>query len=387
MAEFYTAEEAMAKLSLDEAGLRSLVVEGKLREFRQEGQVQYAAEDVDTLASGESDTGQAGELILEPAGTPPAGLDAEGTPLTGMDLTGGGDVLSLAEEEEKEKESAAEQKEPSKDDTVVTSIGVSVFEEDELELDADPAAKTVLSGSGGGGMASLEGSGGGSGLLDLTRESDDTSLGAELLDEIYPEEGAEGSGAGSGIIGDATQAGIAEEMKSSAGSQAAMGSAGRTGTRAGTRAGTRTGTAGGSGAEMGSGTALAMEDIAGGGEAAAAPAAAVVPTGPMVTIEDPYTGAFTGVMLVTVFVLATAGAASAAFLSGTWPSYLDWIGRNILLFGGVALGATVVVLLVGFMVARPKGPAKPKKEKTPKAKKEKKQKEPKPKKEKKAKKK
>ena len=384
MAEFYTAEEAMAKLGIDEAGLRSLVVEGKLREFRQEGQVQYAAEDVDAQATGGSDTGVAGELILEPAGTPPEGLDAEGTPLTGMDLTGGGDALSLAEEEE--KESAAEQKEPSKDDTVVTSIGVSVFEEDELELDADPAAKTVLSGSGGGGMPSLEGSGGGSGLLDLTRESDDTSLGAELLDEIYPEEGAEGSGEGSGIIGDATQAGIADEMKSSAGSQVAMGSAGRTGTRAGTRAGTRTGTAGGTGAEMGSGTALAMEDIAGGGEAAAAPAAAVVPTGPMVTIEDPYTGAFTGVMLVTVFVLATAGATSAAFLSGTWPSYLDWIGRNLLLFGGVALGAMVVVLLVGFMVARPKGPAKPKKEKATKAKKEKKKKEPKLKKEKKAKK-
>ena len=32
----------------------------------------------------------------------------------------------------------------------------------------------------------LEGIGSGSGLLDLTRESDDTSLGAELLDEISP---------------------------------------------------------------------------------------------------------------------------------------------------------------------------------------------------------
>jgi hypothetical protein len=32
----------------------------------------------------------------------------------------------------------------------------------------------------------LEGVGSGSGLLDLTRESDDTSLGAELLDEIAP---------------------------------------------------------------------------------------------------------------------------------------------------------------------------------------------------------
>ena len=32
---------------------------------------------------------------------------------------------------------------------------------------------------------SLEAVGSGSGLLDLTRESDDTSLGAELLEEVY----------------------------------------------------------------------------------------------------------------------------------------------------------------------------------------------------------
>ena len=41
----------------------------------------------------------------------------------------------------------------------------------------------------------LESVGSGSGLLDLTRESDDTSLGAELLDEIYP--GGPGGGDGS----------------------------------------------------------------------------------------------------------------------------------------------------------------------------------------------
>ena len=42
-------------------------------------------------------------------------------------------------------------------------------------------------GSGIQDQINLEGVGSGSGLLDLTRESDDTSLGAELLDEISPE--------------------------------------------------------------------------------------------------------------------------------------------------------------------------------------------------------
>jgi hypothetical protein len=45
-------------------------------------------------------------------------------------------------------------------------------------------AQTAAPGLGGGPDLNLEGVGSGSGLLDLTRESDDTSLGAEILDEI-----------------------------------------------------------------------------------------------------------------------------------------------------------------------------------------------------------
>ena len=48
----------------------------------------------------------------------------------------------------------------------------------------------------------LDGVGSGSGLLDLTRESDDTSLGAELLDEIAPgKTRAGGTAAGESAVG------------------------------------------------------------------------------------------------------------------------------------------------------------------------------------------
>jgi len=88
-------------------------------------------------------------------------------------------------------------------------------------------------------------------------------------------------------------------------------------------------------------------------------------------VADPYGGMFTGVMLVTVAVLGLAGALCAAFLRGAWPGYLDWLGTNLILFGGAALGLTAVVLGVGFFVSRPAGPStpKPKKEKKPKEKK------------------
>ena len=49
-------------------------------------------------------------------------------------------------------------------------------------------AQTAIN-AGIGDQVNLEGVGSGSGLLDLTRESDDTSLGAELLDEISPSAG------------------------------------------------------------------------------------------------------------------------------------------------------------------------------------------------------
>ena len=74
------------------------------------------------------------------------------------------------------------------------ATGVSVFDAGEIDL-ADPMAQTQVTGP----MIddeelALESVGSGSGLLALTRESDDTSLGAELLDEIYP--GADSAGTG-----------------------------------------------------------------------------------------------------------------------------------------------------------------------------------------------
>ncbi|HUN80162.1 MAG TPA: helix-turn-helix domain-containing protein, partial [Phycisphaerae bacterium] len=60
--------------------------------------------------------------------------------------------------------------------------GISVFEDEEVEIAADPMGETRISA----GVDELEAVGSGSGLLDLTQVSDDTSLGAELLDVISP---------------------------------------------------------------------------------------------------------------------------------------------------------------------------------------------------------
>lgn len=62
--------------------------------------------------------------------------------------------------------------------------GINVFGTDDVGF-ADPSAQTSISSARESGGPNLEAVGSGSGLLDLTRESDDTSLGA-VLDEIGP---------------------------------------------------------------------------------------------------------------------------------------------------------------------------------------------------------
>jgi hypothetical protein len=73
-------------------------------------------------------------------------------------------------------------------------------------------------GSGIQDQINLEGVGSGSGLLDLTRESDDTSLGAELLDEISPSSGTV-AGARRGTVA-AVDSGLGMETPRSAGRSA-----------------------------------------------------------------------------------------------------------------------------------------------------------------------
>jgi hypothetical protein len=79
---------------------------------------------------------------------------------------------------------------PGKEDTAITSEGISIFDEEDLDVElADPMAKTQIAPSLED-QVSIDGVGSGSGLLDLTRESDDTSLGAELWDGIDGEAAA-----------------------------------------------------------------------------------------------------------------------------------------------------------------------------------------------------
>ena len=160
---YYTEAEAASKLGINPAELANYVRDGKLRSFQDGPRKMYKVEEVDKVAGAGS-----GEIELAPVE---------------------GDAVSLSD---------ADKPAPNhtKEDTVITAEGISIFDDEDLEIEAaDPMAKTQIAPTLDE-QVSVEGVGSGSGLLDLTRESDDTSLG-EVLEHI-DEPQAEGVGSSLG---------------------------------------------------------------------------------------------------------------------------------------------------------------------------------------------
>jgi hypothetical protein len=230
---FYNMEETQAVLGKSEDEIRQLVRDKRLREFRDGNKLMFKTDAVDQLKAelggqpSPSDTGDAIELAPEDSVGPLSLADSKSA-----SQSASGSVVSLADTGASPSPNMADSQKgdtamdvdlgmsgtsggiPSPGRVTLTSgsglggstmggtrsgSGISVFSADEVEH-ADPAAQTAISTPEGD--INLEGIGSGSGLLDLTRESDDTSLGAELLDEIAPP--AAGSRHG---IGDSTAAG------------------------------------------------------------------------------------------------------------------------------------------------------------------------------------
>lgn len=198
----YTAAEAAEKLGCSEEKLKGLVRDGKLREFRDAGSVNYRTEDIEGLASELNDSGSdtaagaSGEIVLEP-------VDDSSVELA----SGRSDIFSMDEIESEDTTAGTKggtALERKKGDSAIPSVGVNVFDDDELDEHVDPLAQTAVTDIAGLGVDAVSS---GSGILDLARESDDTSLGKELLDEIYTDDQE-----GAVEMGEDTRAGLDEAI-------------------------------------------------------------------------------------------------------------------------------------------------------------------------------
>lgn len=311
---FYSAEEAANLLGVDEVGLTALVREGKLREFRDAGSVNYKVGDVDKLAP----AAVADAAVLEPASASASGeVLLEPADESGLDLSGSlGDVISLEESDAAATAlGGSTAVEKAKEDSVVPSVGVNVFDDDELDEQVDPLAQTAVTDLAGLG---LDGTGGGSGILDLTREPDDTSLGRELLDEIYTDDD---ESAASSVVS------VGE------GTRAAMDAAGEEVTEL-------------SGEEIGTEVAPAAAPE----RAASVEVAQVAVYGP-----DPVSSGLTAMMFVAVIVMWFGGLAAASLVRGVYPGLLRPVYANLWMFAAGAVGLAGVVGAAAFFLARKRG--------------------------------
>ena len=213
---YYTEQEAADLLGVSVEGLAQFVRDQRLQVFKDGDRNMYKGDEVEGLAPAAGGA----EVELTPAAgvaevelTPAAGVaeveltpvedvllgDADPMARTSIDAPESPEDLSLGNADpmartvidsasNEDAVTLSDADEPmstgGKEDTVITAEGISIFDEEDLEIEtADPMAKTQIAPSLEDQIA-LDGVGSGSGLLDLTQESDDTSLGAELLDHI-----------------------------------------------------------------------------------------------------------------------------------------------------------------------------------------------------------
>ncbi len=148
---FYTMAEVCQKLDKTEDEITEMVRTGQIQEFRDRDKLMFKVEQIELLAGGEEDTAEVHLDLDDPSGGSGVALQES--------------AIGLADSRE--------------------GTGISVFDTDHGgedaadQTDAPDDAQEELD---------LEAVGSGSGLLDLTRESDETSLGAELLEEVYSSE-------------------------------------------------------------------------------------------------------------------------------------------------------------------------------------------------------
>jgi len=297
---FYSMEEVCEKLGKTPDDVKGLVRDGTLREFRDAGKVFFKADEIEKLAGpveppAAEDTG---DILLEPAAEEPE--EADELPSL-ADSSGGTSIIGLEPlEEEKEEE--------KQEDTVITASGIGVFDDDELEIDADPMAKTQITSSATDDQVSLEGAGSGSGLLDLAREADDTALGADLLDEIYPGEE------------ETTQP--AEEPPAEPAEQAEEPEA----------------------VEEAEEAEAALEES----EAGEVVAPIIVSTG------DPVEGLFSGLMVGVLVLMAVATTVVAGVVQGYLPDYGQFLsnGSNFYYFLGGAAGLAIIGIVAGWFLGK-----------------------------------
>lgn len=144
---FYTLEEAAEKLGKSQDEVRNLVKSGQLQEFRDRDRLMFKRDQVDLLSGGADSINL--EEDLEPIS---------------LASSGSGSAMRMS------------------DDTPKEGSGISIFD---VTDEADANSQTVVSATASAPDFAMDPASSGSGLMNLTREADDTGLGEDLIKDVY----------------------------------------------------------------------------------------------------------------------------------------------------------------------------------------------------------
>jgi hypothetical protein len=334
---FYTMEETKTSLGRNEEEIKQLAREGRLREFRDGPRLMFKADQVEQLKAELGGGGGGGDSInIGPAESgAPIGLAGdsrsgssigsgialvENTPSpmgkgdTHVDigLSGslggsvGGSVSGIPSPGRSGPRDSGGSHVGSGSGIMNlggsgvgsggSRAGITVFDVDDSQK-VDPSAQTAINPSVQD-QINLEGVGSGSGLLDLTRESDDTSLGA-VFDELTP-------GARRTPSGHRAAAADVHTMETQAGA-----------------------------------------------DFSAEPRARGTLAAPIyVEAADPWASALGAASVAVVAVLIFGGYILAEVLQGHHPEALDRLRADGIMWGGIAVGVTVITFFVGFFLGK-----------------------------------
>lgn len=268
---FYSADEAAQKLGKSVNDVLEMAKRGEIQEFRDRDKVMFKAEQINLLAGDEGEGGGDIPLALEDSRLDDSAIDL-------ADSTGGRGAKGGA------KKPAAPD---SSDETGISAFEASRFGQDKTQL------------MGGSGELSLETVGSGSGLLDLTRENDDSLSGAALIEDAFQSE---------------------EDVQMPANASGLFEAAG--------------GADSGGNAVLGSGAAVAMM--------------------PMVveTYEGSWSGLGVGLMIGAFASLVCVMIIALVMSTGAVPALATTFSSNLIVWGGGLLGVTLICGLVGFFIGR-----------------------------------
>ena len=280
---FYTAEEAAQKLGKTVEEIMAMATSGEIQAFKQDDQDMFRVEQVDMIAD-DDDMGDVDlEIALEDSGeADPLGLSGSAA---AVDPVGGSGGIDLGGADIGLEDSAA----PNADDSFLAGTGVSAFEGGSDAASGDDLLDDDLS---------LETVGSGSGLLDLTRESDDTSLGAELIEEVYSSDESGAPASASGLF-------------------------------------------------------EAVGDGGGGMDDLGAPAAAMAAVPVVVeTYEGSWSGVGVGMGIVAVASLILVALMALVGTTGALPALVPMMTSNLVAWAGGLVGGLVVFGLLGFFIGK-----------------------------------